>query len=286
MAKEVMELKMRIVILVLLAMNLAGCFMAPGMRMEPVPNTKRAVVAAQEIKPCFIPIDVGLIRSMNRYKYNRYNTYFIGAYDVLNIYVWNHPEFNPPQGATAMEQGSNAKFNPTIAPSGFLVSAQGYIFFPMVGYIYVEGKTVEQVRDELIVSLKKYIRKPQIDVRVTGFRSRKVYVMGEVARPGLQPLTDLPMSIVDAINLAGGMIPDSADPTHIFVIRGDYREPTVYWLNAHSPSALILGENFHLQPRDVIYVPTAGITLWNRAISQVLPTIQTLWFTGSLITHS
>src|SRR5581483_11949609 len=119
--------------------------------------------------------------------------------------------------------------------------------------------------------------RPQLDVRVTSFRSQKVYVMGEVRKPGLQPITDAPLSITDAINLAGGFDQNSADTSNIFIIRGDYARPDVYWLNAKSPYALLLAEHFYLLPHDVVFVSATGWSRWNRAISLVLPSIQTVW---------
>lgn len=279
----------RSIILLALGMSLSSCFIAPGMRMS-VPAESRGRQAPNDIKPIFIPITVSLVRKMGHYPSLNYHNnsyhYRVGAYDILNIHVWDHPEFASPLGQPPSEQSVNAPLNPVISPVGFLVGADGDIYFPLVGYVRVEGKTTEQIRTTLSRSLRKYVRNPQMDVRVSGFRSRKIYVMGEVYKPGLQPITDTPMSITDAINLAGGMMPDSADPSHIFVIRGDYARPDVYWLNAQSPTALLLGENFHLQAHDVVFVSTAGISRWNRAINQILPSVQTVWFTANLIRYS
>lgn len=288
MASEVMELTikmLRTLILFLFGMSLAGCFIAPGMQMQSPSGS-----AYNPVKLNFVPITVGLVRTMGQHHagtlaHNEDDTYHyrIGAHDILNIYVWGHPEFDAPLGQAPSQQGANASLSPTMAPVGYLVSPDGEIFFPLVGYMHVGGKTTQQIRTQLTVALRKYIRKPQIDVRVSGYRSKKVYVMGEVNKPGLQPLTDTPMSITEAINLADGLVQDSADPSHIFIIRGDYARPDVYWLDASSPVALLLGENFYLQPQDVIFVSTAGVSRWNRAITQILPTIQTVWFTRSLI---
>lgn len=275
---------LRVIILFFLLVILSSCSIAPGMKMKPIPPSIQSTSSPNEIKPIFIPINVALVERMHRMsKYNLDDAYYyhIGPHDILNIYVWGHPELSGPMGQAAAEQGTNAP--PTLAPTGYLVSSDGEIYFPLVGAVHVAGKTMEQTRMQLTSLLKKYIRKPQVDVRVMGFRSKKIYVMGEVNKPGLQPLTDSPMSITDAINLAGGMDQKTADPSHIFVIRGNYARPEVYWLNAQSPDALLLGENFRLKPQDVVFVSTANIARWNRAIDQILPTIQSLWFTYALI---
>jgi len=265
--------------------GLSGCFIAPGMKMQSSPNSVRYTAENQRITPRFIPIDVALARQMNQFSSVTQDDayyYHVGAHDVLNIFVWGHPELAAPVGAAPSEAGA-ASSSPTLAPAGYLVSSDGSIYYPMVGTIRVAGKTVEQIRAQLMYALKKYIRNPQIDVRVSGFRSKKIYVMGEVQKPGLLPMTDSPMSITDAINLAGGLDLKSADPSHIFIIRGDYATPDVYWLNAQSPEALLLGENFRLKGQDVIFVSTAEIARWNRAIEQILPTITSVWMTNSMI---
>lgn len=288
MASEVMEINfkmLRIIVVFVLGMSLGGCFIAPGMQMQAPPGN-----ASNHVKINFVPITVQLVQSMGHYSrrtraHNEDYHYRVGAHDILNIYIWGHPEFDAPIGQAPSQQGANASLVPTMAPAGYLVNPDGEIYFPLVGYMHVGGKTTDQVRTQLVSALRKYIRNPQIDVRVSGFRSKKIYVMGEVNKPGLQPLTDSPMSITEALNLADGLVQDSADPSHIFVIRGDYLRPDVYWLDASSPASLILGENFYLQPQDVIFVSTAGVSRWNRAISQILPTIQTYWFTRDIIRY-
>ena len=273
-----MESGLRNLVLIFLCGCLIGCFLEPGMKMESAPVTKRAVAVAN-IKPHFIPIDVPLIRTMHTY--GKGKSYRIAPHDVLHIYVWEHPEFNRTQEPlTSIPDTSAAGYYPT---SGYLVDNHGMIYFPLIGYLKASGKTMNQIRNDLAKRLTKYIWQPQIDVQVMGFRSQKIYVMGEVVKPGLQSLTDIPMSITDAINLAGGLNHDSADASHIFVIRGDYARPDVYWLNAKSPARLLLGERFQLQSHDVVFVSTVGVTRWNRVISQILPSIQTIWYTKDLL---
>ena len=55
------------------------------------------------------------------------------------------------------------------------------------------------------------------------------------------------------------------------MIRGAQAKPEIFRLNAESPDALILADRFQLQPHDVVYVSTAGITRWSRSINQLIP---------------
>ncbi len=273
---------LRQVILILFLISLNGCALAPGMSMNTPASTE-----FNHVQPKFVPITAALISRMiqEREDYrDDANYYHIGLHDVLNIYVWGHPELSGPKGAQSSEQGLNSALNPTMSATGYLVDPDGYIFFPMIGKIHVAGSTPDYVRVELTSLLKKYIRNPQMDIRVTGFRSKKVYVLGEVLKPGIQPITDSPISIMDAINLSGGLDPKSADPSHIFVIRGDYARPTVYWLDANSPDELLLAENFKLLSQDVVFISTANVTRWNRVIDQVFPSLQTALLAYSVST--
>lgn len=282
MANKVMELttKRNVLFLSILAL-LSGCVLAPGMKMDNQPSASSSIVA-QQIQPNFIQITPQLLASMKQQSVNS-EGYRVGAQDVLNIVVWQHPELNYPTDMGITQSGANTEMNPTISPNGFLVAPDGTIFFPLVGNVHVAGMTIGQIRSEITRLLTKYVRSPQVDVRVTGFRNQKVYVMGEVLKPGLQPITDVTLSITDAINLSGGLDPLNADPAHIYVIRGSMTRPDVYWLDAKSPDALILAENFDLQSHDVVFVSAADIARWNRGMNQILPTVQTIWFTGSII---
>ncbi len=263
---------------------LSGCVVAPGMKMDHQPSAATSIVA-QQIQPNFIEITPQLVATIHQ-NAGYSPGYLVGSQDVLNVVVWQHPELNYPIDVGVTQTGQNTETNPTISPNGFLVAPDGTIFFPLLGRVHVAGMTVDQVRNNITHLLTKYVRDPQVDVRVTGFRHDKVYVMGEVLKPGLQPITDVPLSITDAINLSGGLDPLNADPGHIYVIRGSMTRPDVYWLNAKSPDSLLLAENFTLQSHDIVFVSAADIARWNRGMNMILPTIQTVWFTGSIVNGS
>jgi len=266
---------------------------------------------------------------------------------VLSIIVWDHPELTIPAGEVRAPESA-----------GRLVNQRGEIFFPYVGVVKVAGKTVDQVRELLAARIARYIAKPQLDVRVAAFRSKKVFVVGEVQNPGAKSIDDVPMTLMEAISRAGyalpeadltnvtltrgdklyrldllalyqradlarrlrlvdgdvinipdrrdkkvfvlgevtkpttltidkgrltlaealgeagGVNPVTSDPRRIYVIRGTQQAPEIYQLDAKSPSALLLAEQFELQPRDVVYVSAAGITRWDRVVRQLLPMLQ------------
>jgi polysaccharide export outer membrane protein len=105
---------------------------------------------------------------------------------------------------------------------GFVVDHQGRIQFPLIGMVAVDGLTEEQARALLSTKLAKYLASPNVTLRVQSYRSKRVYVDGEVKTPGLQAINDIPMTLVEAINRAGGLLP-SADQSRIVLERGEQR---------------------------------------------------------------
>lgn len=118
--------------------------------------------------------------------------------------------------------------------------------------------------------------KPGDKVHMALNDSRNILVMGEVIRPGAMPYRTSRMTLSEVLGTVGGPSPLSASGKEVYVIRGvenlDREKATVFQLNAESPTAFILANQFQMQPRDVVFVGPAGITRWNRFISQLLPT--------------
>lgn len=253
----------------------------PGMQNLDTSHLQTVPVAETIIHPLLIPITPSLFQDQQICIYH----YHIAPADVLSIDVWQHPEFsfmgqlNPISGAAPSLQGAAGQ-------AGYLVNTEGAIYFPLIGYVHVAGKTMDTVRTEITRRLHKYIKNPQVNVRVSDFRGQKVYVLGEVNKPGFLPITDQPLNIADALTLSGSFDPDSADPRNIFVIRGNLTEPQIFWLNAKTPDRMLLAEHFSLQPKDILYVSSAPATRWNRMLNQLLPTVQTVWYTQAIVNNS
>ena len=340
---------------ILVTALLGACAMAPGMKMtEPAEVEEGVVVRVQ-------PLTLDLLNRMDAAREREIRQlaeefavppqrYVIGPGDTLQIIVWDHPELTTPAG-----QFRDAE------TSGQQVGEDGYLYYPYVGMIKAAGMNIPALRDVLTERLSVYIANPQLDVRVVGFRSKRVYIVGEVNTPGVLPITDIPLTIAHAISLSGGLTSNadrsgvnisrhgrvyeidlkalyeyadssqnlmlqpgdivnvrdrsqqrvfvmgevrqpgsveifngdlslsaalgevggvnqnSADSGNIYVIRGaDGGQPEIFHLDARYASGMILAERFDLQAQDVIFVDTAGISQWNRVISQLLPSISVI----------
>ena len=143
--------------------------------------------------------------------------YTIGRGDVLSIVVWDHPEL--------AGQGVAASINepgPASAPAGFVVDHEGRVQFPFAGALALAGLTEDEARTLLTRRLSRYLATPNVTLRVQSYRSKRVYIDGEVKSPGQQAINDIPMTLTEALNRAGGLLP-SADQSRIALERGNDR---------------------------------------------------------------
>lgn len=350
---------------------LSGCsWLAPGMQMI-LPSqgvTTHAPDRATPLQVDLLPITPDLLKSQQLVQaqlpslpealFSKPEGYRLGPGDVVNVLVYEHPEFS------AVAQGVTGATSATV---GFAIDPSGMLRFPLAGTIPAGGMTVNDLADELNRRLARYVQTPQATVRVIDYRSKKVFVDGDVRQPGLVPVNDVPMSITDALARAGGVLP-GADQSRVLLFRkggqftfdipglmaagqpvnqlylqdgdvvrvpntrdtqvyviGEVQKPTgvpmrttglrlsealgealgvngftanarqiyvvrnvaldraeVYHLDAKSPVALAIADNFRLQPRDVVYVDSTALVRFNRVLSLILPSAQTVQSVRSL----
>lgn len=104
---------------------------------------------------------------------------------------------------------------------------------------------------------------------------KQVYLMGEVAKPTPLTFKTSDMTLTQALGQVGGLNETTSKGKAVYVVRGvanmETAPATVYQLDVRSPSAYVLANAFKLQPGDVVFVGAAGVTRWNRFLSQLLP---------------
>ena len=188
---------------------LTSCTVIPGTHISKLDTSDASFSKNNDID--LIPITQDLINKMqseevkiesaiNRSLQDEMNnyTYLVGVGDVLNIIVWDHPELTIPQSG-----------NRSAAEAGNFVHKDGTIFYPYVGKVSVIGREVTEIREDITKGLSTYINNPQVDVNVAAFRSQHFFVSGAVKNPQMIPVRNVPITILDALSISGGMAPDA-----------------------------------------------------------------------------
>lgn len=157
--------------------------------------------------------------------------YVIGATDVLTITVWKEPTLS----------------------GSLLVRPDGMVSLPLLGDVQAAGMTPEQLGDQISVKLKKFIQDPLVSVVLTQINSKKVYLLGEVAKRGPVDMTP-GMTLLEAISSAGGLT-DYANSKKMYVLRdegGVHQKIPVRYKDALKGNTAV---NLPLKPGDTIVVP-------------------------------
>jgi polysaccharide export outer membrane protein len=157
--------------------------------------------------------------------------YVIGIEDVLNVVFWRDKDLS----------------------AEVVVRPDGKISLPMLNDVSAAGMTAEQLAAEVQKAAAKFIRDPGATVIVKEVRSRKVYVVGEVSKPGTFMLA-ADMNVLQAIAAAGGFV-EGANRSNVVVVRNENGEERRYKFNYDD---VVRGknvkQNIRLVPGDTILV--------------------------------
>jgi polysaccharide export outer membrane protein len=159
-------------------------------------------------------------------------TYVIGTDDVLAIVFWELPS-----------HGAEVAVRP-----------DGKITLPLLNDVQAAGLTPDQLRTSITTASAKFIRDPNVSVIVKAINSRKVFVTGQVNKPGPYPLT-APTTVLQMLALAGGPS-DFAKKNKIAVMRTENGQTTSLKFNYNDViQGKKLDQNVMLKPGDTVVVP-------------------------------
>ena len=244
--------------LVLVSAIISGCAISPGMHVETQKSwfNNKEFVYIESIDQA---IEVQPINAYLKKNIQYKHSYKIGIGDQISVAVWGLPEIFP---IINVSPDQNLR----------RVDQNGNIFFPYAGLVKAVNKTQDQLRDDITSALSNYFNEPQVDVTISRFNSQQVFVLGEVTRPTKMNITDIPISLSDALGNSLGLNKNSAGPD-VFIIRqaDKINQPQIFYANLDNPSYYIDAGNFYLYDNDIVYVNSSSTVRWNKVISQFFP---------------
>lgn len=172
-----------------------------------------------------------------------HRSYSLSPGDILSIYLWAYPEITPPTNTINSDL--------SVQSNGYQIDQQGYIQFPMIGRYKASGKSLTQVNRELRSQLSRYLKTPDVIVRVLSYQGQRYSVQGNVMKGGQFYLSDQPVSVYTALGMAGGVNAQQGDNTSMTLVR----QGRTYQLNTvELEKAGLSLHNLLIQPNDTLYV--------------------------------
>ncbi len=196
----------------------------------------------------------------------------------LSVLVFNHPELST--------RDVRAQVDPK-QERGVLVAQDGTINLPLIGVVRVSGLTSREVATLLTREYARYIKHSHVTVDLL---NKRVFVMGEVKRPGRVDITEDTTTLLEAIATTGDLT-DFAARNSIKIIRGTRTRPEVETIDLTKLSALSMNR-LTLYPNDVVYVEPNESKVRNIGITEAIPGIDiasrilTILFTGKQLTNT
>jgi protein involved in polysaccharide export with SLBB domain len=251
------KIKMKTKVL-LLALIISGC-KAPGMHMSEGSNIfgdkKSVYIETIDENVNIVNIEDNL-ELKDSYEYD----YRIGNGDQIAITVWGLNEIFP---LTSISSDLNLR----------RVDSNGNIYFPYIGLLKASGTTQDELRSAITRGLANYFTDPQVDVSIARFNSQKIYMLGEITSPQKLNITDIPLTLAEALGEVKGLRTETSAGSGVFIIRqaADGQQPTIFRADLSSPAGFISAGSFYLTDNDIVYVNANSTTRWNRVISQFFP---------------
>lgn len=250
-----MKLKNTSLFLSLILINLTGCATLSGLQTYDLPEEGHSKTQ-QGVELTVIPLTQDNVSKINReipsLLFNsdlarlfekKHNLYRLSSGDVLSIQFWAYPQFTPPVQASG-------DLTQTI---GYSIDSNGYIYLPLIGRIKASDKTVSDLTSYLRAQYARYLKTPDVVIRVLSYQGNRYFVNGQVMKSGEFTLNDRPISVYTALGMAGGINSETGDNTSIQLIRNGQ----TYNLNILQLENQ--GYSLHqllIQPNDTLFVNT------------------------------
>lgn len=185
--------------------------------------------------------------------------------DQLDIIIMGIPEMST--GYTGL---GTTTLTPTTPQNKYIVRPDGKVSFQLIGEVDTTGLTVNQFTKVLQEKLAKYIVNPQISVNIVQLGTTRVYVFGEVNKPGLYELQKS-HNLLDAVGIANGFTKDAAKKNVFLIRRDEKNKPIKLNLNNLLKKGDV-SQNYVLGEGDVVYLTSNGRIDFARDIAPLFTT--------------
>jgi protein involved in polysaccharide export with SLBB domain len=160
------------------------------------------------------------------------------------------------------------------------IRPDGRISMPLVGEMLVARTTIAELSTRLATAYQEILRTPSVTIQVREFANRRVFVGGEVNRPGMLPMNGR-QTALGAVMEAGGFKPSAARDWVLVIRRTEDDQPRLLRVSMQNKdNQAAEAANFALQPLDVVLVNESGIARSGRALDQYVRQMIPLTLTG------
>ena len=190
--------------------------------------------------------------------------------DRVGIMVYNQSGAGPGQLTSMISsRGSQQGGRGADETQGLLVTQEGTVRLPLIGSATIKGLTEDEAAKYLMEEYGKYLRNPYVTVEIM---NQRLYILGEVNQPGVVPVTNGTMNLIEAIARSGDLT-DFAERRGILILRGDLRDPEVRMIDLTQMSTIKLS-SLYLKPNDIVYVQPRASKGRKIAYDEISPPFQ------------
>ncbi|MBI5433356.1 MAG: polysaccharide export protein [Planctomycetes bacterium] len=220
--------------------------------MKTLPSLRFALLASVLAAACYstppLPENTAEVATFSRALV--WDDLTLGPNDLVRVGVYGHPELGTPLGP---------------AQSGARVDNEGFVSLPLVGAVKIGGKSVQEANVTIRDAVAQYVQDPRVDFSVVEYAARRVYIYGEVNRPGAYVL-DRPLNVYQALALGGGFT-SHARRDQIVILRGKPEALEVKAIDGEAPN---LDGLIALRPDDFLFVRRSGAGKFSDEVLPIL----------------
>lgn len=185
---------------------LAACTVVPGMSASSGTPQTGVEPVMKEITPQLLQEERAArdkaIDQVVSELFSEPKPYTVGVGDVISVVLFGQTEMTT-SVSVVMAPIPNSQAD-SLVSTGYAVDDEGQIHLPYVGAVKVAGLNERELHELLMRQYAKYLKKPELSARVYSYRSKRLYVDGEIKSPGVLPIIDIPMTLPEALSRSGG----------------------------------------------------------------------------------